>query len=129
MKGELSLKGSNHDFQKVNLVTMRDKQGTYDIYQCTKCNIQGIRRGFTDTIVATGTRNKFLYCTGAECLEGKKVKILKCMAYGPQFANLEPGTIHTVVQPPGDYKNDSSGVWVDGIGEPVKVLANEFIYV
>jgi hypothetical protein len=51
-----------------------------------------------------------------------KIKIIQCTAWGPIFANLTPGSIHKVIEPPKHHKPDKYGVWVQGIGEPVKVL-------
>lgn len=55
-----------------------------------------------------------------------EIKIDFCHANGPQFRNLRPGSIHRVVTPPDGYKNDHTGMWVMGVGEPVKVLTEEF---
>ena len=57
----------------------------------------------------------------------KRIKITHCQAFGRCFANLTDGSEHDVVVAPGNYNNDYSGVWVIGIGEPVKVLTNEYI--
>lgn len=56
----------------------------------------------------------------------KKIKITNCRAVGTPFANLLPGTEHIVIKPPYPKKNDDRGVWVMGVGEPVKVLRYEF---
>ena len=53
-----------------------------------------------------------------------KIKIKRCEAFGPQFENLTPGSIHEVIKPPAG-SDDSRGWWVMGIGEPVLVLAYE----
>ena len=57
----------------------------------------------------------------------RKIKITHCEAFGIQFENLVDGSIHEVIKTPSGYKNDSKGVWVMGVGEPVKVLNREFI--
>lgn len=56
----------------------------------------------------------------------KKIRITECHAVGSPFANLLPGTEHDVIKPPHPKKNDERGVWVMGVGEPVKVLRHEF---
>ena len=56
----------------------------------------------------------------------KKIKVKFCTAYGKAFGNITPQSIHEVITPPEGYKNDSSGVWVMGVGEPVKLLSNEY---
>lgn len=55
-----------------------------------------------------------------------KIKITFCNAQGGQFANLTPGSEHEVIDPPKGHKNDNRGVWVMGVGEPVKVLKREY---
>ena len=55
----------------------------------------------------------------------KLIKVIECRAYGPQFANLTPGNIHETVAPPSGEMR-AGGVWVQGIGEPVKLLLGEY---
>lgn len=55
----------------------------------------------------------------------KLIKVIECIAYGPQFANLTPGSIHETVAPPSGEMR-AGGVWVQGIGEPVKLLLGEY---
>jgi hypothetical protein len=59
-------------------------------------------------------------------MKERYVKVTQCRAVGQIFGNLEPDTVHRVIEPPKGYKNDSRGVWVMGVGEPVKLLANEY---
>jgi len=57
-----------------------------------------------------------------------KIKITKCLAFGKQFENLTPDSVHDVIEAPERYKSSKVvGVWVMGVGEPVKVLPNEYI--
>ena len=58
--------------------------------------------------------------------KAKKIKIIKCTAYGEIFANLIPNSTHDVIEAPNGYSNDTMGVWVQGVGEPVKVLSYEY---
>ena len=58
----------------------------------------------------------------------KQIKVTECRAYGPQFANLTPGSVHDVIPAPPGYEN-SGGVWVEGVGEPVKLLDGEYMRV
>lgn len=62
-----------------------------------------------------------------------KIKVKKCYAHGPQFANLTPGSVHEVIKedkgrkdPNKVHKMINAGVWVAGIGEEVKLLAEEY---
>lgn len=55
-----------------------------------------------------------------------KVKILEHFhAYGPAFENLKPGAIVEPVKAPTGQKH-LSGIWVMGVGEPVRLLPGEF---
>lgn len=54
-----------------------------------------------------------------------RIKIVSCDAFGPAFNNLKPGSVHKVIDTPSE-EDDSKGVWVMGVGEPVKVLLNEY---
>lgn len=51
-----------------------------------------------------------------------KVLIINKPTGNPAFANLDIGTIHDIIPTP---KNES-GLWVMGVGEPVKLLQGEF---
>jgi hypothetical protein len=34
-----------------------------------------------------------------------------------------------IVQPPSNHQNDEDGVWVQGVGEPIKLLNHEFCHI
>lgn len=63
-----------------------------------------------------------------ETKKQRRVRVVKCNAFGPQFTNLTPGSIHAVVKPPVGETNNG-GLWVMGKSEPVKLLRREFVYV
>ena len=59
----------------------------------------------------------------------KSIKIKHCKAYGKLFENITDGSIHKIIPPPKGFKRDlknTKGVWVMGVGGPVKILYNEF---
>jgi len=60
-------------------------------------------------------------------MKSSKIKIIECYAVGDAFANMTPNSIHEVLPTPKDDENEDLGVWVMGVGEPVKLLAREFI--
>lgn len=122
----IEINHGGHDWQKKNLVTLSGRKGSYDIMKCSKCGIEGKRRTFnTITLKASYNLEKINNCNGVHDIP-QKIQITICGGFGKQFSNLTPNSIHDVVEPPAPYKNDSSGVWVMGVGEPVKVLHNEF---
>ena len=55
-----------------------------------------------------------------------RIRITNCRAFGPEFKNLLPGSIHETIKPPKG-ENNKDGVWVMGAGVPVKVLNGEFV--
>jgi hypothetical protein len=59
-------------------------------------------------------------------MKTKRIRIKYCTAFGEAFGNLTHGSEHDVIKPPAHYKNDKKGVWVMGVGEPVKVLNGEY---
>lgn len=59
--------------------------------------------------------------------KSSKIKITFCKAFGPEFSELTPGSIHSVVPPP-EGQDNKRGEWVMGKTEPVLVLYREFIY-
>ncbi len=54
-----------------------------------------------------------------------KIEIVNCTAIGAIFANLTPGSIHETVEPPAD-REDREEIWVEGVGEPVRLLGGEY---
>jgi len=122
----ISLTHGGHDWQKQNLMTLKDSKGLHDIQKCSKCGIEGKTRTLsTITLKASYSLKKINNCNGIHNVP-QKIQITVCRATGKVFSNLTPDSIHLVVTPPTGYKNDSSGVWVMGVGEPVKVIYNEF---
>ena len=130
----ISLAHHLHDFTKVNLVTISKNKRTYDEYKCRKCGLVGRRYGLTETILLVGnpSNNKITNCTeekrGSDYWLGNRVKVTKCTAQGPAFANCTPDSVHNIVSPPAGYTNGADGMWVQGVGEPVKLLYTEFTY-
>lgn len=114
---------TNHDFQKQNLVTILDKSGHYDLYKCSNCGLTGKGRDLINILVGSQYKKKAFNCPGAKAV--KKIKIIKCFAVGSAFENLIPDSVHNVIDPPSG-KDNSRGVWVMGVGEPVKVLFEEY---
>jgi hypothetical protein len=59
-----------------------------------------------------------------------KVKITHCQGFGELFNNIKDGSIHEVIPCPKIFKRTdhrNKGVWVMGVGEPVKVLSGEYV--
>lgn len=118
-----------HDFHKENLVTMK---GGYDIMKCRLCGIKGKRRGVNPhiTVPNNTSENLIKFCDGSilknDGFVGNFIQVTKCTISNPVFDNLTPNSIHQIVQPPKDYFNGDRGVWVQGIGEPVKLLFDEY---
>lgn len=60
---------------------------------------------------------------------GRKIQITHCIGFGKIFGNATDGSIHEVIEPPGLYKNDHTGVWIMGVKEKICILTNEFNFV
>ncbi len=123
-----NIKTSQHVWEKKNLVTVNSRGRMFDEMVCKYCGMKGRRYGFENVEVRENYKIENVnLCPKAPKKEiAQKVKVTRCTAHGKAFANLLPDSIHEVVTPPDGYKNDHTGVWVMGIGEPVKLLANEF---
>lgn len=125
----IDIKKAQHEWDKQNLVTLRDRKGAYDAMICRNCGIKGKRRNLAFIEVSDNySHNKVIKCKNAPDIEiPLTVRVKKCTAVGSAFSNMTPGSVHNVIEPPKPYKNDHSGVWVQGVGEPVKLLPEEFI--
>lgn len=123
-----NIRESGHVWEKQNLVTKPGRKGHYDEMKCANCGIKGRRYGF-DTVEISGSysqKNALKCPKSLDPVIPTEIEIVFCSAYGEKFKNLIPGSKHKVVTPPDGYKNDRTGVWVMGIGEPVRVLTREF---
>lgn len=117
-------------WSKVNNVTLYRGKKIYDLYKHTS-GATAKRYGITEELTITEKEYiKYKSWMKKRNLEavGKTIKIIKCFAAGKQFENLLPGSKHTIISPPKNQKSDNAGVWVMGVGEPVKVLNSEFEY-
>ena len=121
----------NDSWRKKNNVTIRGNGKIYDIYEHNS-GILAKRYGFTDELTLTEKDYK-RYCNLTRKVshnsKNKAIIITNCTACGPVFGNIVPGSKHVVIKAPANYKDDNKGVWVMGVGEPVKILNNEFRYV
>lgn len=117
----------SHAWKKLNLITISSRHGGYDEMICENCGLKG-RRYQLDTVYvsASYSYSKAFDCPENKCQIPQRVKVIQCFAQGGCFSNLTPNSEHNVIEPPKGYKNDSSGVWVMGTTEPVKLLSNEF---
>lgn len=115
-----------HDWEKVNLITLENKNGSmYDLYRCRCCGLEAKMYSINELMVNERSRRKLAACPGLK--KTRQIEITNCQAVGNQFANLTPGSIHDIIEPPTGY-NRNRGEWVMGVGEPVLVLFSEFIY-
>lgn len=129
---QIDLNDNPHFFTKQNLITLR---GGGDRLKCVNCNIEGTTINITTLgVKGSYSSNKVENCVFkvedfVEQRNGKKIKITFCSANGVVFRNLTPDSEHLVINAPPEEKENSLGVWVMGVGEPVKVLNTEFEYI
>lgn len=124
-----NIKTSQHKWEKKNLVTVNSRGRMFDQMVCEYCGMNGRRYGFESVEVSENYKLENVHlCPKAPQKEiPQKIKVIRCVAYGKVFSNLLPNSEHEVINPPKPYKNDHSGVWVMGFGEPVKLLTGEFM--
>lgn len=127
---QIQLDDTTHIMYKVNLVSNRDGS---DDYKCSACGLEGKRLLFSPSLKISNrtSEDKIKYCPGMvlNYSVGDEIIVVNCIAQGAQFANLTRASFHEIVEAPKPYKNDTLGVWVMGVGEPVKLLNNEFNFV
>ena len=121
MTYNIDLKDGGHTWEKKNLVTMTGKKGSYDVLKCKHCGIEGRTSSlWTIRLKGSYSHDKVYNCPNNQ--KATMIRITQCTAVGRAFANLTPGSEHKVIPPPEGF----NGTWVMGVGEPVKVLPNEF---
>jgi len=114
---------TNHNFEKQNMMTKFDRRGSYDEFKCSLCGLSGKAYNLKEVFVSEKSAKKAHNCPKANT--PIKIQITQCGAFGKLFKNLIPRSIHYVVPTPEGHDN-SGGVWVMGVGEPVKVLFDEY---
>jgi len=109
----LGIEEGGHVFGKVNLVTT--KRGE-DVYKCKNenCGIIGRRKTLGGQLAIPNRYKKKIFdCPGRseESIVGK-IKITLCTADSEMFKNMT--------------ETNARGLWVMGVGEPVKILHSEY---
>jgi hypothetical protein len=116
-----TIKVREHEWRKVNRITLSDNISGYDLLQCIHCKANVKHRTLSEPF----TKRK---CKEREVpiVIPRVIKIIHCNGFGEAFSNIKDGTIHAVVEHPEADKNNDKGVWVMGNGELIKVLNDEF---
>ena len=121
---------SGHNFSKTNIVTIIKGGRNYDEYKCSACGIKGKRYGLSEyvAVAETYSDNLIRNCIVPEhdAYVGKRIKVRNISITNPAFNNCLPNSIHIIITPPEEFANGGNGVWIQGVGEPVKLLFNEF---
>lgn len=120
-----------HEWEKQNTITVFKGNKHFDIMKCKKCGITGRTTSLAEiSLKGSYAHDNVYFCKGNRINDVPvEIQIKKVHAFGPAFKNLSPGSNHIVIEPPKGYKNDHTGVWIMGVGEPVKVLSDEFTIV
>jgi hypothetical protein len=119
-----SIKDSQHNWEKTNLISIKSSKGCYDTVKCTKCGMRGKRYNLSTVEVL----NKYKYEHVNMCpTKGTNtIQIIYCSANNNEFQNAIPGSIHAIIPAPNDEFDDDYGVWIMGITEPIKILNREY---
>lgn len=121
--------GNIHDWEKQNLITLGTGRKSHDKYKCKKCGITAKSINLAQVSIPGQFKNKAWNCSNsAESKKaGKKVRVIHCNANGRQFENLTPNSEHYIVDTPQQYVSKKlNGVWVMGVGEPVRLIPGEY---
>jgi len=128
----VSMNNRLHDWEKINLVSVKKNGAFVDEYICTNCGISGIRPSLSDSLILkSGTPGNLIRnCDSASRPDqflDIRIQVTECSAQGGPFKNLTPGSVHRTIKAPKNYSNGGLGYWVMGRnGEPVQLLWNEF---
>lgn len=117
-----------HEFEKVNLMTIKSSKGFHDLLVCRNCAMKGRSYSLGEIRISNIYKKERVFnCSKRKPIVlPKRVKITYCNAAGQQFKNLSPGTEHDVINTPVGKEHLKEGVWVMGVGEPVRILPDEY---
>lgn len=119
-----------HVWEKQNLVTVFKNGKYYDILKCKDCGIVAKTTSLTAIeLKGSYSSQKVYHCLGEYKRNAVRIKVTQCGANGKAFENLLPNSEHEVITPPDGYVNNHTGLWVMGIGEPVRLLPHEYVVI
>lgn len=121
----VSLNDKSHNFQKTNLVTLRDASGMHDTYECSHCGLSGKRYGMNEFIVV----KKIIACTNKPTIvpQNNLGKVIMLHPHVTMFG-FELEKEYDRVPCPAEYMDKySDDIWVysEKRGEPIRLLSHE----
>jgi len=115
---QIGINEGGHSWEKLNQVTLKGRNGIYDLMMCEGCGIQGKRYSLElITLKGSYSRKKVFSCPSFEPISIGKIRITTFNGFNPAFDNLTTGSEHEIIEPPEGKENDARGVWVMGVGE------------
>jgi len=132
---KIDLNKTSHEFEKEQLIVKSDSSGTYVVYKCKRCGLGARKYKDSDLLIVRSrkklTDEQLLRCSKEIIsIPAKRIRVLhKPNIANPAFDNLIVGSEHECIPPPPGQPNRLPGVWVNGIGEPVKLLNGEFEWI
>ena len=121
-----------HSFKKTEEFTTY-KGVSYWIYRCTSCKMEGLRLN-KDSFISVSNEydhnHTKLFCLSDLNLDryaGLKLQIYHCYEFrtNPEYANMRPDSIHTIIKPHIIHVNGICGFWIMGATKPIKILFEE----
>ena len=98
---EISIYAFGHEWYKLNLVTLKDNKGLYDLMKCKNCGIKGKRYSLNSIHIY----ERYLHML--QCpVKYDQIKIIHTNAFGKQFENLTDGSIHDIIDPPEGFTRE-----------------------
>lgn len=124
----VNIKSGLHNWEKQNLITIKGRGGMYDELKCSHCGMKGrtYQLGLVRVSNSYKAENINLCPKAEESKTPQRIEVIYCSANNPAFSNITPKSQHDIVEPPKGESNYYRGVWVMGVGEPVKLLYGEF---
>ena len=117
----ISIHQKPHHFVKVNMTTLQDKDGMYNLYKCEHCGLQGKRYGLSESLLVDITLKKVKLCDGRKIGEEskKEEKITETKTLGKVKLKYCPCVIGADNLKEGDIvdivRESERGVWIKGI--------------
>ncbi len=119
-----------HEWEKQNLITQKDRKGSCDFYKCRRCGLKGKSRLLGLIEINSNSIKKAKKCPNRIIKNnvGREIEITYCSAVGDAFSNCTSGSKHKLIEPPKD-REDRSEVWIMGVGEPIRLMDEEFKFI
>jgi len=121
---------TKHFFTKTNEVPLRNKNGKFNTYKCSKCGLQAFQYIHDPKVMILCNNQPNIVVENCpfepKKFEGMLIRINEAFNLGAQWKNIKKNSVHVIIPSPYGYPNGDRGVWIRGAENiPIKIFFDE----